>query len=58
MYNPALLNDNESPRLENVSLDEKGTFIRQRQKERYVSPSLKRHKRLVLFINPMAHQDW
>jgi hypothetical protein len=39
VINPALLNDNESPRLENVSLDEKGTLYPAKGRtERYGQP--------------------
>ena len=39
VINPALLNDNESPRLENVSLDEKGTLYPAKgRRERYNEP--------------------
>ena len=39
VINPALLNDNESPRLENVSLDEKGTLYPAKGRtERYNAP--------------------
>ncbi|NLZ95988.1 MAG: hypothetical protein GX921_09225, partial [Bacteroidales bacterium] len=39
VINPALLNDNESPRLENASLDEKGTLYPAKgRRERYNEP--------------------
>lgn len=39
VINPALLNDNESPRLENISLDEKGTLYPAKGRtERYGQP--------------------